>query len=134
MIQNAKNELDEMKFFVMGLNSYNSYLRRKIKLEIKDLAKVYSKIAAASTEQKNNTFGKFSLFFLSDTNVEDNTLYPLGELSKLLDTPETDLLTEESLMNKLRGLMAAAAVMIPLAIQIITLFDKSPFFKAVFGG
>jgi hypothetical protein len=42
-MQDAKNEVDEMNFFLMGLNSYNSYLRRKIKLQIKDLKKVYSK-------------------------------------------------------------------------------------------
>jgi hypothetical protein len=134
LMQDAKNEVDEMKFFVMGLNSYNSYLRRKIKLQIKDVNKAYSKIAAAGIEEKNNTFGKFALFFVSDRSVEDNTLYPLRELSPLLETPETELLIEEPLMNKVRGWGAAAAVMIPVAIQIITLFNKSPFFKAIFGG
>jgi hypothetical protein len=98
-MQDAKNEVDEMNFFLMGLNSYNSYLRRKIKLQIKDLKKVYSKIAAAPIEQKNNTLGKFALFFWSGEDVDDKTLYPLRELSKLLETPETDLLIEGPLMN-----------------------------------
>jgi hypothetical protein len=83
-MQDAKNEVDEMNFLVMGLNSYTSYLRRKIKLQIKDLKKVYS---------------KFPLFFWSGDDVDDKTLYPLRELSKLLETPETDLLIEEPLMN-----------------------------------
>jgi hypothetical protein len=134
LMQDAKNEVDEMRFFVMGMNSYNSYLRRRIKLQMKDLKKAYSKIAVAGIEQKNNTFGKFALFFLSERSVEYNTLFPLRELSKLLETPETDLLIEEPLLNKVRGLAAAAAVMIPVAIQIITLFNKSPIFKTIFGG
>jgi hypothetical protein len=134
LMQDSKNEADEMKFFVMGLNSYNSYLRRKTKLQIKDLKRAYSKIAAASINQKNNTFGKFALFFLSDKSVEHNTLFPLREIPNLMEIPETDLLVEESLMNKVRGWVAAAAVVIPVAIQIITLFNKSPFFRAIFGG
>ena len=98
-MQKARNEVDEMNFLVMGLNSYNSYLRRKIKLLIKDLKKVYSKIAAAPIEKKNNTFGKFALFLWSGEDVDDKTPYPLRELSELLATPETDLLIEEPLMN-----------------------------------
>jgi hypothetical protein len=54
-MQKARNEVDEMNFLVMGLNSDNSYLLRRIKLLIKDLKKVYSKIAATPIEQKNNT-------------------------------------------------------------------------------
>ena len=97
-MQKARNELDEMDFLVMGLNSDNSYLLRKIKLLIKDL-KVYSKIAATPIEQKNNTLGKFALFLWSGEDVDDKNPYPLRELSKLLTTPETDLLIEEPLMN-----------------------------------
>jgi hypothetical protein len=51
-MQDAKNEVDEMNFFVMGLNSYNSYLRRKIKLQIKDLKKVYSKFPPLQSNRK----------------------------------------------------------------------------------
>ena len=98
-MQKARNELDEMNFLVMGLNSDNSYLLRKIKLLIKDLKKVYSKIAATPIEQKNNTLGKFALFLWSGEDADDKNRYPLRELSKLLTTPETDLLIEEPLMK-----------------------------------
>ena len=98
-MQKARNELDEMDFLVMGLNSDNSYLLRKIKLLIKDLKKVYSKIAATPIEQKNNTLGKFALFLWSGEDADDKNRYPLRELSKLLTTPETDLLIEEPLMK-----------------------------------
>jgi hypothetical protein len=125
LMQDARNDVDEMKFFIMGLNSYNSYLRRRIKLQIKDLEKVYSKIAASTIEQKNNTIGKFALFFLPGKEL-DNTFYPLTEISKLLETTEIDLLVEEPLINRIRGWGAAAAVIIPVAIQLIGLFTRTP--------
>jgi hypothetical protein len=71
---------------------------------------------------------------LSDNDVENNTLYPLGESSKLLEIPETDLLIEEPLMNKVRIWGAAAITAIPVAIQLITFINKLPVFKAIFGG
>ena len=74
------------------------------------------------------------MFFLPDDGVYDNSLNPLRELSNLLDTPDTDLLMDQPLTNKIRGWVAAAAVIIPVAIQIITLFNKSPLFKQFFGG
>ena len=98
-MQKARNEVDEMNFLVMGLNSDNSYLLRRIKVLIKDLKKVYSKIAATPIEQKNNTLGKFALFLWSGEDADDKNRYPLRELSKLLTTPETDLLIEEPLMK-----------------------------------
>jgi hypothetical protein len=142
-MQNAKSEVEEMKYFVMGLNSYNSYLRKNIKLQIKDLKRVYSKIATDTIEQKNNILAKFELLFLPHDDVEDNpvnlseldnSLNPLRELSSLMETPETDLLIDEPLMSKVRAWVAAAAVIIPISIQIITLFSKSPLFSKFFGG
>ena len=83
-MQKARNEVDEMNFLVMGLNSYNSYLRRKIKLPIKDLKKVYSKIAAAPIEQKNNTFGKFALFLWSGEDVDDKTPISVKRIIRII--------------------------------------------------
>lgn len=122
LMQDAKNEIDEMRYFVMGLNSYNLYLRRQIKLEIKDLNQAYSKIATIGEEQKNNIVGKFASFFLYDRNVEENTLFPLREISMLLEKPQTELLAQQQLKNKLKEWGAAAAIIIPLIIQIIALY------------
>jgi hypothetical protein len=122
LMQDAKNEIDEMRFFVMALNAYNLYLRREIKLGIKDLKQVFSKIATMEERQKNNIVGNLALFFLSDKSVEENTLYPLREISNLLGKPETELLTEQQLRNKLKEWSAAAVIIIPLVIQIIGLY------------
>jgi len=133
LMQDAKNEVEEMKFYIMGLKSYNSYLRRKINLQIKDLEKVHSKIAASTIEQKNIILGKFALFFLPGREL-DNIFYPLIEISKILETTETDLLVEEPIINKVRGWGAAAAVIIPVAIQLIAFFNKTAWYRLIFGG
>jgi hypothetical protein len=120
-MQDAKNEIDEMRYLVMGLDSYNYYLRRQMKLEIKDIKHVYSKIAAAQAKEKNMFVGDLALFFVSDKRVEADTLYPLRKISELLNKPETELLVGEALKNRVKELGAAAAAIIPLTIQIITL-------------
>jgi hypothetical protein len=119
LMQDARNEAHEMRYFVMGLNSYNLYLRRLIKLQIGDLKKAYSKIASASPDQKNQIMSKFSLVFLSDKGIEDNTLQPLRSISKLLERPASEILTEQPLLNKIKDWGAAATVMVSLTISII---------------
>jgi hypothetical protein len=119
-MQDAKNEADEMRYFVMGLNSYNSYLRRQIKLEISNLKQVYSQLAT-SHEQKDALMKKLSMLFLSDKRMERDTLGPLREVSKLLGKPLPEILEEQPLTNKLKEWGAAAAVIVPLIIQITTI-------------
>ena len=44
LVKKSKDEVERMGYLIMGLNSYNSYLRRYMKLEIKDIKKIYSKL------------------------------------------------------------------------------------------
>jgi hypothetical protein len=125
-MQDAKNEMDEIRYLVSGLNSYNLYIRRQTKLEIKQLSQVFSKIASLETVKKNDFIGKLAFFFSSDTLVKNNTLNPLKEISKLLNTSESELLVGQSLKNRLMEWGAAAAVFIPLTIQTVTFI--TPFF------
>jgi hypothetical protein len=119
-IQNALNDVDEMRYFVKGLNAYNLYLRKQIKLEIKDLTQFYSKIASLDDFKKNDIIGKFTLFFSYDKLVDVTTLYPLKEISKLLNLTEKDLLIEQTIKDKLKEWGAILAVIIPLIINTIT--------------
>lgn len=107
-MQDAKNEMDEIRYFVKGLNSYNLYVRRQTNLEIKQLNQIFSKIASFEDLKKNYIIGRFALFFSSDTMVKNNSLDPLREISKLLDTPESELLVGQSLKNRLMEWGAAA--------------------------
>jgi hypothetical protein len=131
-MQNSENEMEEMRYFVMGLNSFNLYIRRQLKLEINNLNQAYSKIASFDNLKKNDVIGKFALFFSSDKMVEFSTLIPLREISKLLDTSEKELLIGQSLKNRIMEWGAAAAVFIPLAIQTITYINESAFLRSIF--
>lgn len=127
-MQNRKNDMDEMRYFVKGLNSYNLYVRRQTKLEIKELGKFFSKIVSFEQVQKNEFIGKFASYFSSYEIVKKDTLYPLREISALLDIPkESQLLVGQSLRNRLMEWGAAAAVFIPLIIQTINFI--SPFIR-----
>ena len=42
-----EDEIDKMKYVIWGLDSYNAYLRRYLKLEIGNLKMIYSKISAS---------------------------------------------------------------------------------------
>jgi VanZ family protein len=135
IIQSKHNEADKMRYFVMGMNSYNLYLRRQIKLEINDLKKIYSKIATAPSNKRNELMEKIMSIFFTDKKLEDSTLEPLQELANFMGEPETTVfLTQQSLINKLRDWGAIAAVIVPLIIAVVNLFSKSPFFKAILGG
>ena len=45
-----------MGYLIMALNSYNSYLRRYIKLEINDIKKIYSKLATLPDKEKDTAY------------------------------------------------------------------------------
>jgi hypothetical protein len=121
LLQDARNEAEEMRYFVLGINSYSSYLRRQMSLEINNLKKIYS-VIAASREQKDTIMRKLSFLFLSDKKMEQDTLEPLRELSRLLDKPPSEILVDQPLIAKLKGWGAAAAVIIPLIIQLASTF------------
>lgn len=128
-MQNRKNDMDEMRYFVRGLNSYNLYVRRQTKLEINELSKFFSKIASFEQVQKNECISKFASYFSSYEIVKKDTLYPLREISNILKIPdESQLLVGQSLKNRLMEWGAAAAVFIPLTIQTVSFI--SPFFTS----
>ncbi len=121
LMAEKKDEVEKMKYFVMGLNSYNSYLRRQIKLEISDLRKIYSWIASSPTSAKNELVDKVSKVFQKDRfEYEDYTLEPVRSLSRFLDTPDSKIsLGEESILNKLKSYAAFAVVAIPVLLNVL---------------
>lgn len=122
IIQGKNDEVEKMGYFVRGLNSYNLYLRRHIKLQIDDLKPIYSKIASSSSQLKNEVISKVSNDFI-DPSMEAATLEPVRYLYQLMDMhSETPMLTAQPLTNKLKDYTAAAVVVIPLMIQLFTTF------------
>ena len=66
-----QDDIEKMKYLIWGLNSYNSYLRRHLKLEIQDPKRIYSKISNLSYLEKNKVINSLVNAF------ESSKLQPL---------------------------------------------------------
>jgi hypothetical protein len=103
-----------MGFLIMGLNSYNSYLRRYMNLQIKDIKKIYSKLATLSDQEKDASIAKIIGSFDSG-----DTLEPLRYLTQFKD-PESDVfLVEEPIFDKIKTQVTYAIGVIPVVLTII---------------
>jgi hypothetical protein len=58
-----------MEFLIKGLNSYNSFLKRHVKLEINEIKKIYSKITTLPTKEKIETVNKIIQSFESERYI-----------------------------------------------------------------
>jgi len=125
LMNREQDEVEKMRYFVMAFNSYSLYLRRQIKLEIADLKKIYSKISTSPAALKNEAIDKISMVFQKDQLEYDNyTLEPVRYLYKFLNMPETQILTQQLLTNKLKDYGNAAIVLVPTAVLILNTFKQ----------
>jgi hypothetical protein len=128
IMSNKKDEVENMNYFMKGLDSYNSYLRRNLQLQINDLKRIYSRIMTASPQEKKDLMVKISKPFIDD-NLEIDALSPLRELQmeilKLLQTPISEqFLTKQPLFDKIKDLSVLGATIIPLVISIVELYVR----------
>lgn len=123
--QGENNEVKQMSYFSMGLNSYNYYLRRLISLEIHDLkTKIYSKIASSPTDKKTKIMNSVISSFLADENMETKTLEPVRQLAKFSRISVTDFLTKQPFLNKLKEWTAISSVIVTMVVTLIPAFFK----------
>lgn len=112
-----KNEVEEMKYVILGLNSYNSYIRRHLKLQIKNLNEIYSKLASSPMQKKDASIDSIS----KAVNGED-TLEPIQYLAKFLGLQKKqEILTHVPLSNTIKEWSIFATAVIPTALSIIRL-------------
>jgi hypothetical protein len=116
-----QDDVEKMKYLIWGLNSYNFYLRRHLKLEIQDPKRIYSKISNLSYSEKNKIIHSLLNAF------EFSKLQPLAVLSSSLNISDLDqFLVKESFIRTIKESAALAAVIIPIAISIIQLIMNLP--------
>jgi hypothetical protein len=114
LVKKSNDEVEKMGFLIMGLNSYNSYLRRYMNLQIKDIKKIYSKLATLSDQEKDASIAKIIGSFDSG-----DTLEPLRYLTQFKD-PESDVfLVEEPIFDKIKTQVTYAIGVIPVVLTII---------------
>jgi|GEM_PF-3088252 len=59
-----------MEYLIKGLNSYNSFIKEQIKLEINEIKKIYSKITILLAKEKIETVNKIILSFESGDTLD----------------------------------------------------------------
>ena len=96
------------------MNSYNSFLKRYIKLEINQIKKIYSKITTLPTNEKIETVNKIIQSFESG-----DTLEPVRYLSSLKDSTTELFLVDEPLEQKIKLQVTYAAGIIPVILTVI---------------
>lgn len=119
-------EEDESKKFTyleLMLDSYNKYLERVIKLQLKDLDKIYSKITLTSINKKNEFTTIAEIF-------EGDTLDLLRYLTTIYfkDQDADQFLIKETFNEQLERKLKLAggffAAAIPIVVSLIELFKK----------
>jgi len=108
----------KIKYFGIGLNYYNAYLKRKLKLKI-DEVQLYSQLLSKSTENRNNLLDRISRSF-----QENDTLKPIAESSVFIQAP---ILSREKLQSKIKEVGIFLATIIPVMIAIAQLLIPSIF-------
>lgn len=114
LVKKSNDEVEKMGFLIMGLNSYNSYLRRYMNLQIKDIKKIYSKLATLSDQEKDASIAKIIGSFDSG-----DTLEPLRCLMEFKDPASDVFLVEEPLFDKIKTQVTYAIGVIPVVLTII---------------
>lgn len=64
--KNNNDEVEKMEYLIKGFNSYNSFLKRHMKLEINEIKKIYSKITTLPAKEKIETINKIIYSFESE--------------------------------------------------------------------
>jgi hypothetical protein len=146
----GEKETDKMSYFIKGLEAYNAYLRRNLKVQIGDLKKIISKILGLPHQRKIHKVDVISDSFIKNA-LEIHNLEPLRTLQEfLIEREKVDgkderidendkkidgkdiqqlslegLLTQQPTIDKIKDTSSFFAVTaIPLAISIVDLYQK----------
>jgi hypothetical protein len=111
--KSSNDEVEKMEYLIKGLDSYNSFLKRHIKLGINELKKIYSKITTLPAKEKSDTVNRIISSFESG-----DTLEPVRYLSSLHESKEL-FLVEESFEQKIKLQVTYAAGIIPVILTVI---------------
>jgi hypothetical protein len=111
--KSSNDEVEKMEYLIKGLDSYNSFLKRHIKLGINEIKKIYSKITTLPAKEKSDTVNRIISSFESG-----DTLEPVRYLSSLHESKEL-FLVEESFEQKIKLQVTYAAGIIPVILTVI---------------
>jgi hypothetical protein len=122
---NKKDIFEQMFYFNLGLQAYNKCLKR-LKYQIKDIDKIFSKMSMLDNDAKNDVIRSLS----SNFETETDKLRPLKCISsELIKSEDTEsILIKETVRSRLKGVGTFLSAAIPIVISIITLILTKPKF------
>jgi hypothetical protein len=113
LITEKKNELEKLKSLDLLLNSYNEYLERNLKIEIKDIEKIYSFILYKQNNERNEILNNIC-------KMLENDRLSLGlYLKSLYNVSESEFYVKESLIKTLKVIGTIIIAAVPIIISII---------------
>jgi hypothetical protein len=96
-VSRGEDDVERMKYLIVGLSSYNKYIRRSLGLQINDLKVIYSKIIADPAIDKN-----YSIKQLCEAFEDDDKLKSITCLTGLLNVKDPEhFLVKQSLGKKI---------------------------------
>jgi hypothetical protein len=114
VIENKKDEVNKIYYLMLGLNSYNKFLKRNLKFQFDD-ALVCSKIISSS--EKNQ-----SLNLIIESFKDNDKLKPVSCLSNIIKPSDKEqFLVEKSLRGKIKDVVTILTTIIPVVISILQL-------------
>lgn len=119
---NKKDILKQMYYFSIGLQEYNRYLKRQLKLQINDINKILSKASILDDDAKNHVIRSISNSFDSEIDKLKPLKCITSELMKSEDAES--ILIQETFKSQLKVVSAFLAASIPIVISIVTLYMK----------
>ena len=118
LISKDEDNITNMKYLNLLFNSYNKYLRRNTKFQIKDIPKIYSSIMYVDKVERSKIIKSICI------SLDDNRLGLTRLLATLCKVPENDLFVRESLIQQLKIVGTLLAAAIPIVISIIEIIPK----------
>lgn len=129
----AENGASKNWLFRAALRSYNSYLRRKINLGIRDIAKISLTFRLGDSTSQDKVLEEFLRTLRLKDSPERFGLAPLAFLSKEYGTREKgDILKNETAFSGNSDLRAMLTIFLPLLIALGSLVLE--IYKSFFGG
>lgn len=109
------NEYEKMQYVIFGLNSYNVYLKKLLKLQFKNINNITEKIISDSPENMNKSIKElYDKFEIENFKI----IRYLADFVKL-DSEERDFLTKTTSKDKIIEWSPVAAIFISVFISLI---------------
>lgn len=136
------NEVGVMDYLKKGLAAYNSYLKRNLNLQIKNLQDLVYRISVADQKEKNLKIKEISIAFNKDDEktmenfdeiflpgdqpkLERETLTPLRKLYEYSQPLKPDeFLASQSFLERIKDKTVFLATIPPLVISVIDMYTK----------